>query len=167
MKQARDFAAFRSVSAWIVLRADGTEIATVHAHHGDMRTTVTVYNYGPGNDTADPQTRNAGGIGYDRTTAAMAGLWIDGHMLTDHCDHRARIETPRGGWPRGSEAPPGFDFANWSRFDSDGNVSPFFPGEGLTRKEHFDRTTEGWASCYREPGLRVLKALGYRVIQAV
>lgn len=51
-KQARDYAPFQSVSAYIVLRQDGTEVAKVQAYHGNGNCVVTVYNYGKDNPSA-------------------------------------------------------------------------------------------------------------------
>lgn len=151
MKQVRETAAGKAISAYIVLRADGTHVATVQAFHGGS-CQVDVWNFGPDNPTAakrdaardfGPQQYRAGGYGYDKFAAALAGVEIDGHHLTDHCG--GSLKPPEGatGWPRDATAPAGYHFANWNR----------------------DR--DEWGDCYRHAGLKYLEALGYRVIQAI
>lgn len=109
------------------------------------------------------QVSRAGGYGYDKRTAALAGMIIDGIPLTDHCSRfGAPIGPDHGRFPQGYEAPKGFRLSNWFRID---RTDPDRPGR-------FDRSPlpDGWtgyADCYREPGLGVLEALGYRVIQAI
>lgn len=93
----------------------------------------------------------AGGYGYDKFTAALSGQTIDGHTLTDHCgeDEYSRKLLKRAKGLSYDECrvltsngkARGYQFANW--------------------------TSEGWASCYKLPGLDYLRALGYRVIQAL
>ena len=92
-KQVRETAAGKVISAWVILRADGTHVATVHAHYG-AAVTVDVWNeHGVGNPTADeravagdhgPLQGRASGYGYDRLTAALTHLPIDGVVLVDH-----------------------------------------------------------------------------------
>ncbi len=147
-KHAREFAAFERVSAWIILNSGGILVAKVHAHYSSTRTTVTVYNWNIGADgiSIEPQTKSASGYGYDKCTAAMSGLWVAGHMLTDHCDYRSAMQAKPGEeWPRDATPPAGFSFSNFRA----------------------DRPHTGWGSCYREPGLDVLKAFGFQVFQAV
>ena len=90
----------------------------------------------------------ASGYGYDKLTAALRGLFVDGVELTDHCAtdktsarllKRARAGTPTDSLRVGKNR--AYDFANWD--------------------------TTGPTSCYRKPGLDVLRALGYRIIQGV
>lgn len=52
---------------------------------------VAVYDYGPdGEGTAAVQIGAASGCGYDKSTAALAGLTVGGVELGDHCDHKGR-----------------------------------------------------------------------------
>jgi hypothetical protein len=90
--------------------------------------------------SARVQHGSAGGYGYDKKTAALSGLVIDGHQLSDHCGMRKKA--PRAGfWPRDAKAPRGWRFANW------------------------DTEKGGYADCYRSEGLRYLQEIGYTVIE--
>lgn len=86
------------------------------------------------------QHGSAGGCGYDKLTAALSGMVIDGHKLTDHCGENKK--PPKGAkvWPRNAKAPRGYAFAN------------------------YDSKANGYGSCYRQPGLRYLQDLGYTVV---
>lgn len=144
----------QSASAFVILKGK-RHVANVTAAYGKGgRVLVNVFNYGSENKSAplNMQHGSAGGYGYDKFTAALSGLEIDGHKLSNHCD--GRKEPPKGGvWPKGSKAPKGWHFANFSTRDRDGNDLP--------------AELHGWESCYRESGLDYLKARGYRVIQAL
>jgi hypothetical protein len=146
----RETKAGKSIGAYVVLRADGTEVATVQIHFADGGTvTVNIWHEGDNNPTREarekakeygPSIGKARGYGYDKRTAALAGLEIDGHKLTDHCG--AQLDRPESGFfPHDFKAPPGYSLANY--------------------------TEQGYRSCYRESGLDYLKAIGYRVIQAI
>lgn len=108
------------------------------------------------------QSATAGGYGYDKRTAALAGLVIDGHTLADNCGNvpeaaaakdrlmKAYLAQPvKGGvvpyretydWI-GKAAKLGARFANW-RGDT-------------------------YTSLHFEPGLSRLEMLGYTVIEAI
>lgn len=113
------------------------------------------------------QQSSAGGYGYDKHAAALAGLIIDGHTIADHCGQvpeaeKARIallrayrravvgnavKTPaaRDGWQQKAKR-IGCHFANWKQ-DADG--------------------CEGWSSLHFDQGLTRLESLGYTVISAI
>lgn len=80
MKQVRETAAGKSISAWIILNKDGQHIATVQAHYSNGGV-VTV-------DVWDKSTLihqgKAGGYGYDKFTAAISGAVIDGVRIYNH-----------------------------------------------------------------------------------
>lgn len=106
------------------------------------------------------QQSRAGGYGYDKFTAALAGLWIDGHSMADHCGtvredekKRARLfreyvrahdsgASDRREWDQKAER-IGCQFANYS-------------------------TEAGrYMSLNFRAGLTRLADLGYKVIQAI
>lgn len=93
------------------------------------------------------QRGTAGGGGYDKVAAALSGMIIDGHKMTNHCG--ASLPKPKGAtvFPRDFKAPKGYHLANFKR-----------GGDGQA---------EGYMSCYRQQGLEYLKALGYQVIYAI
>ena len=109
------------------------------------------------------QQSSAGGYGYDKFAAALAGLIIDGHTMANHCGQvpedekkraalmRAYIQAVESGAPAGAKewrdkaARIGCHFTNW------------------TKCGDFER----WSSLYFESGLSRLECFGYRVIQAI
>lgn len=164
MKYVRETAAGKSISAWVVMRGS-REVATIQVHYADggmvtvnawqdsagaerslaaaVKAGVKVKPDANGDSPFRFQAGRAGGYGYDKLTAALSGLWVDGHKLTDHCGESRK--PPRGAkaWPRDAKAPRGWHLANY-------------------RKE-----SDGWINCYRSPGTRYLEEIGYRVIQAI
>lgn len=87
MKQVRETAAGRSISAFVILKK-GKEVATVQMHHSNGGTvTVDIWN---GNNKI--QQSRAGGGGYDKKVAAMQGMTVDGIVLNDHCGEDKRTE---------------------------------------------------------------------------
>lgn len=115
--------------------------------HGERPLTVFVVDaFGAGDRTCTSGT--ARGYGYDKLTAALVGLSVDGVEFTDHCAidtyaarmlKRARSGTPTLELLKGKGR--AYDFANWS--------------------------DTGPTSCYRKSGMDVLRALGYVIIQGV
>ncbi len=89
------------------------------------------------------QSARAGGGGYDKFTACLAGMWVDGHKLADHCGES--LKPPKGStvFPFGFKTPKGYTLAN--------------PGLEI----------EGYRNCYKQAGLRYLEALGYNVIEGI
>lgn len=191
-KQVRETAAGRSISASVILNKKGEHVATVQAHYSNAgRVTVDVWSTSVGLegmckrpdlwaklptdkdyksgafDLWNLQQGSAGGYGYDKHAAALAGLIIDGHTIADHCGQvpeaeKARVslmrayrravvgnaaKTPaaRDGWQQKAKR-IGCHFANWQQ-DADG--------------------CEGWASLHFDQGLTRLESLGYTVISAI
>ncbi|WPZ36729.1 hypothetical protein T8K17_11345 [Thalassobaculum sp. OXR-137] len=81
MRRFHDFAATKNISVYVVMKG-ARHVATVRVHHGGT-CFVEVCNFGKGPDTV--QTGSASGGGYDKFTAALSGLVIDGATMTDHC----------------------------------------------------------------------------------
>lgn len=153
-KYVRETKAGKSVSAWVVLKRH-KQIATVQAHYSDGGTTlVNVFNYGKSKsaETHPFQSATAGGYGYDKLTAALSGLVIDGHELTDHCGRNRKPEAGKL-FPNTSNPPKGWQYSNFVWRDSHGEKLP--------------ADKQGYESCYRLPGLKYLEAIGYTVIQAI
>jgi hypothetical protein len=191
-KQVRETAAGQSISASVILNKKGEHVATVQAHYSNAgRVTVDVWSTSVGLegmceradlwaklptdkdykagafDLWSLQQGSAGGYGYDKHAAALAGLIIDGHTIADHCGQvpeaeKARVslmrayrravvgnavKTPaaRDGWQQKAKR-IGCHFANWQQ-DADG--------------------CEGWGSLHFDQGLARLESLGYTVINAI
>lgn len=151
MKRIYETPAGRSLSAIVILKR-GRYVGKVVAHHGNSVVTVEVVQTAEAaarcakalrlDDYAMMRQGRASGYGYDKMTAALADMVIDGHRLTDHCGDRKKPPAS-GAWPRDAKAPRGWRFANWS--DKAG----------------------GWTDCYQESGLDYLRALGYDVLQVL
>jgi len=166
-KYVRETKAGKSISAWVIHNSRGDYVATVQAHYADSgRVLVNVWqsesaylrSFAAVSDGIDMkaektsraahdeyqfQYASAGGYGYDKTVAALSGLIIDGHPLTDHCGSRLPYPDGLDHFPASFVAPDGWSLANW-------------------RKEG-----GGWSDCYRLPGLDYLRAVGYRLTQAI
>lgn len=110
-------------------------------------------------DTFNLQQGAAGGHGYDKLTAAMAGIWIDGHRLADHCGtaepaaEKQRVRLLRAYEKAAAE--PDFDHAPWK--EKAAKI-------GATFANYRDGR---YRNLYFEPGLDRLRTLSYRVIQAI
>ena len=150
MKQVRETAAGKSISAYVILNAKGDQVATVQAHFGGGGT-CSVDCWTTGDKYPPLQQGRASGYGYDKFGAAIAGFVIDSHKLTNHCERTGAPKPPKGRktYPSGYQAPKGYRLANYMDAERSGD------GEA------------GYRDCYREAGLDYLKALGYRVIQAI
>jgi len=153
MARVNETAAGKAIGAWVIMRG-AKHIATVRAHYGNA-VTVDVIQYGKALERSqktgdklkrkveDRQTGRAGGYGYDKFAAALAGLIIDGHQMNDHCGKQ--LKPPHGAkrFPQDYKPPRGYHLNNW------------------------DRENGGYMSCYRSTGLRYLEEIGYSVIQAI
>lgn len=160
-KQVRETAAGQSISAYIVLNKKGQHVATVQMHYGSSAVTVDIWH--EASNHCPLQQGRASGYGYDKRTAALSGLVIDGHVMTDHCSREGAPRIPKGlkRYPSDFKVKPGYSLANYqSRFITFG----FDPT--LHEREGFEGN-DGYESCYRLPGLEYLSAIGYRVLQAI
>ncbi len=185
-KQVRETAAGSAITAHIILNPKGVHVATVQSHYGNGGTlTLDIWTHGDdatrrtaeamgftfGDDektlfkgervysyrVAGLQQGRAGGGGYDKFTAALSGLFIDGYAMSNHCSQKGAPKPPRGRttWPDGAKAPKGYSFSNYQTRDRNGD--PLAP----------DSPAYGWMSCYRREGFKYLEEFGYRVIQAI
>lgn len=144
MKQVRETAAGKSISAWVVLK-DGKQVAQVQAHYGNA-VQVDIWAAPEWN----LQQGRATGYGYDKLTAAMSGMIIDGvkiynhsvsdKVLTDILDQykAGKLDEQRF---RRELSKVGAQCANWEN--------------------------GRWESVFYISGLDRLKEMGYTVIQAI
>jgi hypothetical protein len=116
MKYVSECAAAKQVSAYVILNPKGEHVATFRAFHGPT-IVVNVFNITTASqvrsakaaglkkeDRAEMeklahakfsfQRGTAGGGGYDKVTAALSDMIIDGHKMTDHCG--ASLPKPKG-----------------------------------------------------------------------
>jgi hypothetical protein len=156
-KYVSDTSAGKAISAWVILRGS-REVATIRVFYGNSclvnvfqgteavaRCAKAVKMTTEGRAAYDRfgfQRASAGGYGYDKLTAALSDLMIDGHLLTDYCG-ASKKRPASGAWPYKTKAPRGYRFANYSE------------------------EAGGYTDCYRIQGLDYLKAIGYRVLQAI
>ena len=192
MKQVRETAAGQSISAYVVLDKRNRHVATVQSHYGNAgRVTVDCFHT---DGTTALQQSSAGGGGYDKFAAALAGMTIDGHVMSDHCGmSRKPPKQPDGGryFPTGYKPPTGWSLANFSRYRDGKRVCMWdiieeiaiarhgadWQSQSLTdeqwqaiqrdARQACEALPGGYSSCFREAGLDYLTAIGYRVIRAI
>lgn len=141
-KRVDETKAGQAISAFVIINPENKLIARVQAHYSPAgRVIVNVWNWGKGGEDSAYQEGSASGYGYDKFTAAISHMIIDGHELTNHC--AVSLPKPEGLslFPHDFKAPAGYHLANW--------------------------TEQGYADCYKESGLDYLRSLGYSVIQAI
>jgi len=73
------------------------------------------------------QQAKSGGYGYDKLTAALSGLIVDGHEMSDHCSRNGAPKPPKGApcFPSDFKAPKGYTLANWGAY-SRANPNAYF-----------------------------------------
>lgn len=215
MKQVRETAAGRSISAYVVINPKGDHVATVQAHfansggvlvnvwtHGDKAAARVVKGLGLELDEsgriakgkhkgawpyeAANQSGHAGGYGYDKFTAALSYLNIDGHMMSDHCGQRAKPPRGLSYFPADYKPAKGYSLANYGKYDAttgkrldsfvwrnqaEKELGEGAPWEAVKAREKEIEAAAVWVagydSCYRVEGLNYLSAIGYHVIQAI
>lgn len=117
------------------------------------------------------QRGHAGGYGYDKKTAALSGLIIDGHVMSDHC--RDGLKRPKGRLWQDSDkarlAKRGYRLSNWSRGIQPGETDSHGRAIELNRygREGVADTESGYVSCYRLEGFGYPESQGYRFLQAI
>lgn len=180
-------------SAWVILNKKGEHVATVTAQYprgGAGRVWVNVRNITRGaqqraadryaathgkrlidRDATDAgglhlclQAASAGGYGYDKTTAALAGLIVDGHTLAGHCGRVPEAEAAMtrllAAYQRAASAASGagdFDQASWGAKAR--KIGAQF--------DNWNREAGCYKSLHFEPGLDRLRTLGYTVIDVL
>lgn len=167
MKQVRETSAAKSISAWVILKK-GKEIATVHAYYGNT-VMVDVWDAGP--NSTGPQQGRASGYGYDKQTAALAGLTI-GHVRM--YDHSEQDDTTRKLLKQYHKA-----LDNWSpndtctRIELDEMWRNKIEKLGMRFANHEKATLPTgetyyrYGSLYYESGLDRLGLMGFTVIRAI
>lgn len=165
MKQIRELS---DCTARIVLNKKGEHVATVQFRYGSGGAVhCDVWSRKDGYLQLTHQ-KKAGGYGYDKAAAALAGAEIEGYRIADHCGSvepagekkRAALmrayqrRAKAGEMTRADHAAfekkaekIGCRFANWNT-----------PAVGLPHS---------WGSLYNESGLSRLEMLGFRVITAL
>lgn len=146
MKQVRETAAGKAISAYIILNPEGKHVATIQVHNSGSASRVDVW------DGHDLKQGRATGWGYDREKAAMAGLSIDGHKLYDNAGRDETSEAILARYHAGKLT------------DVQTRDALRVIGAGLSNYSH---ANQRWESAHYAPGLDRLTALGYKVIQAI
>jgi hypothetical protein len=105
------------------------------------------------------QKGRAGGYGYDKRTAALSGLLIDGHTLANHCGNVPEDEKARARLLASYErAADREDCTKWR--SKAARIGCSFANYGHGKNG-------GASSLYFHPGLERLPSLGYRIISAI
>lgn len=139
MKAIFELSQYQGLSIYTVHNIAGQLVARVIFHSTEQRTQADVYDLLYTGQVL--RQGSARGGGYDRRTAALSGLSIDGQKLTDHCEVRKDLPEGQAFWASGDESPAGYRFAN------------------------YDKDRNGFRDCYRMSGLDYLKDVGYQVVQ--
>lgn len=178
MKQVREQS---DASAYVILNKKGEHVATVQFRYGSGGgVQCDVWSRKPGDKYLSlTHQKKAGGYGYDKSTAALAGAVIEGYAIANHCGHcepagekkraalmRQYIKAATSGATREElqkfEARArslGFHFANYFRSAD----MPTEPGDKPGEVLHGYR----YGSLHVQSGLDRLHALGFRVIDAL
>ena len=187
----------RTHSAWVVLNKKGEHVATVTAQYprdgaGHVYVNVRNVTTSAQQRTADRyaatygkrcadrngadvgglhlwlQASSAGGYGYDKTTAALAGLIVDGHTLADHC----------GRVPESETAKARLFAAYCAAFDGKQNradlAEQMAQDDWNARAKKIGARFANWSSesnrytsLHFDSGLTRLESLGYRVVSVL
>lgn len=109
------------------------------------------------------QQGRAGSYGYDKFTAALAGLIIDGHTMADHCGSVPEAEKARASllhqYKKACDAGGNGDDKVWR--DKAARIGCSFANWGSCG------VGDRYMSLHFIDGLHRLECLGYRVIQAI
>ena len=181
----------RTHSAWVVLNPKGEHVATITAQYprdGAGRVQVNVRNitlsaqqrtadryaatYGKrliDRDATDAgglhlwfQAASASGYGYDKTTAALAGLIVDGHTLADHCGRVPEAETAKARLLAAYQKARAAGTGDFSQAGWDAKARKIG-----ARFANWSREAGGYTSLHFESGLDRLRTLGYTVIDVL
>jgi hypothetical protein len=169
-KYVMDTKAARALRAVVIMKGK-RHVATIRAYFGQGGSClVNVWQDSPGqlarpdtdgkwrrqtaHDRFQFQHGRATGYGYDKYAAALSGVVIDGHRMTDHCGDRLPYPKGKTLFPVGFKAPRGYSLANWNprRVWNEETGGHEWQGE------------EGYMSCFRKTGTDYLQAIGYTVI---
>ena len=95
-------------------------------------------------------------------TAAVSGLWIDGHMIYNHCGQSDASIKLLKAYRKALAASP--NTAYGSEFQKAWDKRAGKIGASFA---NWDRNTGGYTSLHMQSGLGRLSTLGYQVIQAI
>ena len=147
-KSYMDNVAFARAGVKIVIHPDKpgkfAKILTAYPRDGAGKLTVYIHDFF-GDYGSDVQTGTASGYGYDKFTAAIQGLHIDGIEMTDHCATNAESAA----WLQAY-----INAESKERVVRDANSAGYLFANGNE-------------SCYRMSGLDILTAIGYQIIGAI
>jgi hypothetical protein len=158
-KYIRDTKAAQAIDVYVIMKG-ARHVATVQAYWSALTLLVNVWHP---RGACEMQRGKASGYGYDKFTAALSGLVIDGHTMADHCGKR--LKPPRGKtyFPTSYKPPRGYRLTNYGLYDAQGKRWPAF-NLGDTPE---GALTPGYSDCFKESGLNYLTALGYTVIEGI
>lgn len=120
---------------------------------------------------AGVQSGRAGGYGYDKFTAALSGLFICEHQMSNHCG--ARMKRPKGRLWQDSDkarlAKKGYRLSNWSQGMEPGELDRYGRPRELNRygREGVPDTASGYVDAYRMEGFAYVETQGFRFLKAI
>lgn len=165
MKQVRETNAGKSISAWVILK-NGVHVATIQAFYGDSgQVSVDVWHTAPIVDGSFPELQQgyASGYGYDKFTAALAGMTICGVLMTDHCaTNDQTFELLKQYQIKVTRAQ--------RRGNSTERIENRYKTIAATigaRFSNWDAEKGYWTSLYLTSGLDKLGGFGFNIIQAI
>lgn len=148
-REMEDETAFQRVRCYFITHPKKTGHAVINvAYPKDGAGRLRVYVVDRFGETGTCTRGQAGGFGYDKLTAALSGLSVDGVKFSDHC---------------GTDETSARLLARMERADTDEAREKVCKA---ARRQGYS-FANGNTSCYREPGLDILRVLGYSVIQGV
>jgi hypothetical protein len=152
MKQVREIT---NASSYVVLNKKGEHVATVQFNLGSGGCVqCDVWSRKPGQSYLElTHQKKAGGYGYDKRTAALAGAIVEGYQIADHC---GRIEEEG-------------EMLRSKIIKAYGKADTHEKREALIKKANNNglRFANEYNSLHAESGLDRLSSLGYNVITAL
>lgn len=104
----------------------------------------------------------AGGYGYDKFAAAIAGLWIDGHQIANHCGGVANAQKAKDALMRAYVKSAVANKAAVNQKEWDAKAQKIG-----ARFANWSTDRNAYTSLHFIAGLERLETLGYRVISAI
>lgn len=144
-KYVNETNAGKSISAYVILNKKGKCVGKVTAYFGESSVLVNVFS-----DIDGFQSARKSGYGYDKFTAALDGLKMDGVELYDHSSRADATDRALKAIKKMSHT-----------------LAIEYAEKRGMRVANWDNDKKQYTSVFMEGGLDRLKSFGYKVIQAI